>query len=385
MASSSSVAVNTILQTSEEADPAFGALPAYQKTKWVQMMLSTMFRRLSYKQLVARATSLLGVFDYKAMWRACMSKGYLVKNVKCWIYYCVAKKLRGQAADAMAPNFFVKPEDYGLRLLITSDLRCNLQDLAEKGHPALTIRQFDGLLVSIHKEIREWLGKFVYRKMRFVYQQQGLQDYDLQMEIFAKGINALYLTYPRLSSDLHALNVVKSAAHNYGINIIKSATTNRRSRLLVEKDRTFRSRVISIHDVPEGALEQLVAEPDRWASDRWLDVSSMFSAAGSSKLTLRRLLYTNDPQRVYKRAIRILTPQQRLLAIFCGYEDQGFTQWLIDKRRLRSSSANRSCADYYERAEPKQFLELACKFLDLPLCLGLQFMNEWRTRLGAYK
>lgn len=337
------------------------------------MLLSNLFRRMSYKQLMAQAKALFGNFDYKAMWKAVTADGYFIKHVKCWLFFCAKRSLRGQQAIAAARGFGILSRDYVLRQYVTAGLREHLMALADK-YPALSIKTMDQAVVTIYNEIRDWLGKFVYRKMRFVYQSQGLTAHDMQMEVFAKGVQALYQMYPRVESRLHALNIVKSAAHNFGINMIKAATTGSRSRLTKEADNTFSSRVISIHDLPESVGAALVAEEQRETKDAWVDIQQLFMRLGNP-ISLHHLLYENA-------AASQLSLEQRLFALLCGFDDKEFTKWLQDQRKLRTPG--KTCSDYLDNLDTDKALTLACSFLQMPMKCGREVLDNWRAHLSAY-
>lgn len=377
MANSSSTAgLDSIAQSATEVSPEFAALPKYQKQKWTQLMLSTIFRRISYKQLVARATRLFGRMDYKTMWRVTLADGYVVKNIKCWLFWCIKHGLRGAEAAVAAQQFEVRVHDLTLRLWLTRDCVQHLRRLAA-AHPALKLQTLDARVVNIYQSMQDWLAKFVYRKMRFVYQQQGLDAHDMKMEVFAKGVLALYVTYPAVHTMLHATNIVKSAAHNYGINMVIQQTHDRRARLIVNADKTFGSRVVALDDRVIQELESLAVNDSR-QQDLALDVERLFNKypakAQSGEISLRHLLYEADAT-----TIPLMSKKQRLLAMLMGYEDWEFNQWLSTCHRIQSSSS-----EYLDRAEPQRFIAMACRFLNVPEDQGQKFIARVGFRLRDY-
>lgn len=345
---------NCLIEIASSADPRFSKLPKYQQHKWAELMLSTMFRTLSYAQLAATATRLFGKLDFKTIWRRTLQSGYVVRNVKSWIYFCAKRRLRGTAAESAAYRFQVEPVDWGLRLLVSTQLKSTLRKLSDK-YPALSLAALDAQILRIFREMRDWLGKFVYRKMRFVYQQQGLEPHDMQMEVFAKGVQALYLMYPRVESELHATNIVKSAAHNYGINMLKQQTHVKRARITRASDGTFSSRVIS--------LDELVTHVDLHAPD-------------TKPYDDLRI----DISRVYEQlATQGQWRQRKLIKLLMGMEDKGFNAWLITQQNIQST-----CSEYIDRADPQRYLSLACQYLRLHPRKGRTFMTRLRDHFHAY-
>jgi len=363
-----------VTKLSGEADPRFLTLPKYKQQQWVQMMLSTIFRHTTYKQLQVQARSAFGSLDYKAMWKAITDSGYVVKEVKCWLFWCVKRGLRGVTAAKVAPAFNVREADTCLRLLMSPALLTALKKTALR-YPALTLSCFDRHIVTIHQRMRDWLGKFVHRKMRFVYQQQGLQAHDMAMQVFAKGVHALYLTYPKVESLLHATNIVKSAAHNFGINLIIQQTHEKRARVVREGD-TFTNKVVAIHDLTE--THELHAPDERENRDRVIDIGRAFNLfpKGTAHVDHRVLF---PPMGTPVPPELRLSKKQRLIALFMGYEDKEFNQWLSTTHGIRSSSS-----EYLERAANQRFMKLALEYLGLRDTTGRAVLERLRRHLSAY-
>lgn len=374
---SSTATLDFIAATGAAVDPAFAALPKYMKMKWTQMILSTIFRRLSYKQLLARAKKTLGAaVDARTMWKAAIQNGYLVKNVKAWLFWCAKQRLRGAAADKAGAAFKVKPEDYCLRLMMTNDCARHLQKLAER-YPALTIERIDARVTEIFNDMREWLAKFVHKKMRFVYQQQGLEAHDMSMEVFAKGLHGLYLTYPVIESYLHAVNIVKSAAHNYGINIIMQQTHECRARIIKSSDNTFVTRVVALDDGVAQEIDNTIHEDATGHAEMRHDLERLFNGyaiQGCSSISFQWLLYESEAL-----CTPFMSKKQRFLALLMGYEDWEFNQWLNSVHRIKSTGS-----EYLDKTEVPRFVKLVCQFLGVPEEKGHHFMARLQSRLRAY-
>jgi hypothetical protein len=66
------------------------------------------------------------------------------------------------------------------------------------------------------KTISDWIGKFVNRKMQFIFRSQNYEAGDIIAELNMKAISTFFFLTPFLE-DLHRRNTVKRAVHNYGI------------------------------------------------------------------------------------------------------------------------------------------------------------------------
>jgi hypothetical protein len=379
------LSLDVLARVASSVDPAFDALPKYLKSKWSGLMLSNLFRRISYKELCTRSAKLLGKVDVKSIWRAVIADGYVVKNIKVWLFWCVKRGLRGEDALMAGVRFGIHEADRGLRLNMSADLKSHLAKLA-RNYASLSVEALDKQVVTIFKEMRDWLGKFVYRKMRFVYEQQGLAAWDMQMEVFSKGIHALYLQYPRIETKLHATNIVKSAAHNYGINIIIQATNESKARLVRNGDNTFVSRVVNLDDI--AVVTTLAGEDTRPKYERRHDLNTTFNSFGYRNkprtFNLEWLLCGAPCIKTQTLTIademKKLSRRQRIMMLLMGAEDPEFTTWLNTSRhRIRST-----CSDYLDKADPTRFMNLAFEFLKVDPKLGNQFVSRLRKRLHAY-
>lgn len=359
-----------IVRTACTINPEFANLSGAKQQRWTHLMLSVMFRHMSYKELLATSREEYPGLQVKATWRATLADGYLMKNVKAWIFYCVKHSLRGAGAEQAARSFGVQTPELTLRYL-SQGLRQHVQGLAQK-YPALTVQQLDKHVVNIYRGIQDWLGKFVYRKMRFVYQQQGLTAHDLEAQIFDKGLHALYMTYPRISSALHAMNIVKAAAHNQGINLIKGQTHACRSRLVKGADNTFSSRVVSLHSVQE-TLE--LQTPDLHSVlEMGIDVSRIFN-----RYRLRGQPPVDPKSLMLNGTATPLSKKQLLMLLLMGYEDPQFNTWLKNTCHINSTSS-----EYLDRARTTRFLELALRYLQVDEAAGTRFVKNLRSQLRPY-
>jgi hypothetical protein len=81
-----------------------------------------------------------------------------------------------------------------------------------------------GVLLS-DKSISDWIGKFVYRKMRFMFTSQNLEARDFIAELNAKATATFFFVTP-FQTDLHRRNTTKRATHNHGILMMNDYNKN---------------------------------------------------------------------------------------------------------------------------------------------------------------
>jgi hypothetical protein len=179
-----------------------------------------------------------------------LRSGYLMRDVKAYAYARantsgVQRSLWGIAADDAPVVKWVLEND--------ACLVKTMQVSYKKGYPVSTSKQIDRALSKVlgSKEIRDYTGKFVHHKMRFILNAVGgLQREDLENDMFGQATFALLKAMPVIDSELHAVNIAKQVIHNRGQNIIKEHAAESRSRLTRNADGTFASRAIPLHLLP---------------------------------------------------------------------------------------------------------------------------------------
>lgn len=166
--------------------------------------------------------------------------GYVLKNCKLYTWaYWSARVLN--ATRPKAEDFDVHPEDAKILR------RMNLQHLEERTtqglprYPAYSLKTFDKLTARMlaSPELRNYIGKFVTRKMTFLMKSYGETRHDLEMQLRESALLAWYKQYPRFESDLHMVNVSKTQIHNTGHTMITSLTSKSRQKLSQNADGTF--------------------------------------------------------------------------------------------------------------------------------------------------
>jgi hypothetical protein len=147
---------------------------------------------------------------------------------------------------------------------------------------------------------------------------------------------------------LHATNIVKRVIHNQGINMIHHYTTQKMGRLLQDQKGAFSAKVVGLD---EANLNVLAAPEQR--SDLAVD--------------LTRMMPTFKPK------------QQRFVELLCGAYCSDFTKWLTEQGYKIETNE-----ELLDRLKIKQYMELALRYLDVPIDVGMRFIERLRKVLSPY-
>lgn len=90
----------------------------------------------------------------------------------------------------------------------------------------------------LSSKMKTFVGKFVYRKLRFIASSNNLQLTDLEQDLLVKGIQVYYSHYP-FGSDLYLENLVKRSIVNQGNRKILYYTAKCRARNIQDEDGNF--------------------------------------------------------------------------------------------------------------------------------------------------
>lgn len=315
-------------------------------------LIQYIFRSLNYRSFGARLTKLAGGQrpNVKAVVECLSKSGLVMKNLKCWVLYSVKNKLGVKDTTMLCKEWGLSPDD---AVALTTSLQTKtlvyLKQLCRK-YVALTPDTLDKHVIAIKEDIRVWLGKFVSKKLRFVYQSQGLERGMIESELFCRGIQGLYQMYPCVDSYLHAVNVVKRVIHNQGINMIHHYTTEKMGRLVKDDKGLFTARVVGLD---EAQLNFIPAPPD--ITDVGLDLRRMQSQYTGKKRTFLELL--------------------------CGDYNEAFTEHL---RNTAYPSLDTN-EDLLDKLPTHSYMELILGFLKVSMAQGQQFLVDLRVRLSDYK
>lgn len=214
----------------------------------VPALFAYLFYRIDQKQflryiedqnLVESRTEALRIKD------AARVNGYVLKNCKLFAWACWSARVLG-CPQPRALDFQVAPRDAAILR------KLNLKHLEPRRNcprfPAYTLRTFDQTTAKMlaSSDLRNYVGKFVTKKMSFLMNSYGETRHDLETHLKEAALCAWYKQYPRFDSDLHMVNVAKTQIHNTGQTMITSLTSKSRQRLSQNTDGSFEAVQVDI-------------------------------------------------------------------------------------------------------------------------------------------
>lgn len=206
-----------------------------------------LFRGINMKTLKQKLAKVHGPdVDERAIIETLTRNGQVLRNYKLWLMYVVANRVDHKEARRLAVEWHVEPTELeSLKVLSVVTIKY-MRGLSKK-YKVMTLPEFERAVNTIATDpaLRTWLGKFVYRKLRFIYTSNGFDKSDLTSELLMRGLQGLMLMYPIVSSMLHAVNIVKRRARQSGLNMIDYYTTAKSGRLARRADGSFESVVVS--------------------------------------------------------------------------------------------------------------------------------------------
>lgn len=206
-------------------------------------MLATIFQCESGPELTRRMQVLfaylfdkIGKYEYrkqigdkalaKQIWSTAEDSGYVLKNCKLYIWAYNHAKRSGLA---------VSPAKYGIYKEDSALLKKIELPKIKSSYKAYSLFDYDNMEGAIltSPELKAYIGKFVNKKLKFL-QSYGQTKSGMGSALLCQALYALRKQYPFYQSELHALNICKTAIHNEGIGMIEYWTRGKRNALIKE-------------------------------------------------------------------------------------------------------------------------------------------------------
>lgn len=219
-----------------------------QYARVVPALFAYLFNRIDVRRFIAYVGNQKEGTRIKDVARV---NGYILKNCKLYAYACHCARLAGEQMP--------KPKSYGVTNRDAVLLRrLNLNHVNTKKYRCFTLDEFDATVDAMiaSRDIRNYIGKFVSKKMKFLMQSYGENRHDIETHLKEMAIIAVYKQYPRYESYLHFINVAKSQIHNKGQTFITSSTAKSRQKLMADENGMSQA----VH-VPIDACAHLEAPP----------------------------------------------------------------------------------------------------------------------------
>ena len=242
----------------------------------------------------------------------------------------------------------IKPNAYVKTVLLKDlELVAHLEQFRE--FPAYDIKTVSALEARalLNTEIKTYVSKFIFRKMRFILNSYGIAKDELEESLQERAIHNLRVNYPNWKSSGEMLAMVKSAIANAGQNVIKYYAAGKRAKVDSENhavEYSLESMQESAGDAPE--YQALVYSS---AFDRGLEI---LEASRSVDAIMESLQKAN------------LNGKRLLVSILSGHFDRGFTDYL-----------GRDCSEFAENSEFEKLLTEACGYMNLEVAKAQKFLT----------
>ena len=161
------------------------------------------------------------------VWSRVLNNGYVLRNCKLFAY--AVHWNRGHNMSTSPAKYEIMQEDVAfLRGLDLSHIATKF-----KPYSLFDFNNFEGAIIG-SQELRVNVGKFVSKKLIFLDRHFGEPRAEIEQTLFEHAVYALRKQFPFYQSDLHALNVCKTAVKNKGHGMIEYYTRGKRNKLLNE-------------------------------------------------------------------------------------------------------------------------------------------------------
>lgn len=165
--------------------------------------------------------------EAKKIWTLVSSNGYILKNCKLFAYAVHSNRLISMPTSPA--KYEILKEDVSILR------RINLSHIKPK-YKSYSLFDYDNLEGSILKstDLKNYTGKFISKKMSYLMKSYGLSREELFGQMQHSALFALRKQYPCYESELHALNICKTAIHNSGVGIMEYWNRAKRKALVLD-------------------------------------------------------------------------------------------------------------------------------------------------------
>lgn len=169
----------------------------------------------------------------KEVWERVVNNGYLLVNCKLFAYAHYVAKRKGVSVSPA--RYYIEASD--VRLLRNLDLKG--LSVRYKSYSLFDFQTMEAAFVT-SSSMDTYIGKFISKKLRFLCNSYGIKRSEIHADLQCAAVYALRKQYPRYQSELHALNICKTAIQNAGQGMIEYWTREKRNALIKDGD-TFQA------------------------------------------------------------------------------------------------------------------------------------------------
>lgn len=335
--------------------------------------LSKTKRRTLIDATIRYAFRTLNARDYEALFRevtehkirlielrrSLLSDGYVMKNLKMYLYYAHTNK-RTDLLD-VERAFKVKLRDRDLYKALLPETRRQLDGFKAQGFKAMTLYGFDEACVLALKKVKNFTRKFVNRKMKFIMTSDSQETHDIAAHLEMNGLQALMLYYPAFETMEHLINIMKRTIHNTGINYIEKHTSAKRGRLSRDSEGAFTAKVVPLHSV--------AVEKELSTIENGTQIDGSREDTFSLRITVEKLLSKFSDKR------------QQFLQLIMGHYSEDFSRFL---RETGASTLDNDLL--WDRAQDlDEYIQHTLDFLGVSYSTGDKFVSHLRKVLADFR
>jgi hypothetical protein len=318
--------------------------------------------------------------EANAFREAVLWDGYIMRNLKLWLFRCHRRGLTRKEGLALCKKFGLKKDDAKAYYYY---LRYVKKSMPKIYSLCYSPKKFEAWMAECIEEVNTFTMKFVYKKLKFVFSGQGLKAEDIAMDLYLKGMQALCFYMPRVETREHAVNIIKKVIANHGKNIIGKNTTQKAGRIIAQHDgtdekSTFAQWTNRIMNIEAATTTAVLKERYRTNTHDVLSVPITGTKNVSEhdyelSLDVKKMLMQASPKR------------KQFLRLLMGEFDYDFTLWLRDEELIDEDQNNQDFYDRMSKAKMEKLMQYICSFLKLSDERTKKWIRKTRRHLEVYK
>lgn len=294
-----------------------------------------LFRKFKQAELYRRAEAINPSVDLFKL----MPKIPLMGEITLHDKVCIFALFQGEDPG-------IKPNPYVKLVLKDPELLEHLENFRDcPAYDLRTVRALEARAIA-NNEVTTYMGKFVYRKMRFIIHNYGIEKSELVESLQERAIHNLRINYPNWASAGDMLAMSKSAIANAGHNLIKYYAASKRARV----DRDNKAVEYSLESIQEMGGDSAEYQALAYSStlERCIEVLEAKMSVDSIIQSLH-----SKPNKKY------------LIELLSGKFDSGFSNFL-----------NKDCMEYASVTSFDKLLSKACSYIGVEEEHAIPFLES---------
>lgn len=164
--------------------------------------------------------------------------GYVLRNCKLYAWAFFKSRHGGRKPQSKA--FGIHRQD------VQFLSRLNLAHIDLK-YEAFSLEDYKALVegATTGPTVDGYIGRFISKRMTFLLRSYNVKREDLENEMVASAVRAIYMKFPHFESALHLTNTAKTAIHNSGETLVTYYTSPSRQRLMLNSEGQYEARNVN--------------------------------------------------------------------------------------------------------------------------------------------